>query len=252
MWALEAKPKAFLKVFKQPRKFFQERRAYRDWLPHLDATPNLLGESEPHSALLVSAVPGKNVDDVLLTPEEALTAYRQAGTFLQRLHTLPFTDDNPVPLLEDYRQRAKTWLARADGLLEPDLIAWVTARAAEAAELLEEMNPTRVPCHRDYTARNWLVDVTDGLKLSVIDFEHSRPDFWLFDVEKLVTEVGGTELEAAFWGGYGTSLTDAETRVLEMYSALNALSTVVWAREHGDEAFEADGRNRLHSLRNGH
>ena len=212
--------------------------------------PNLPGESETHSALLVSAVPGKNVDDVLLTPEETLTTYRQVGTFLQRLHTLPFEGDNPVLLLEDYRQRAKTWLARADGLLEPDLIAWVTERAAEAADLLEQMNPVRVPCHRDYTARNWLVDVTDGLKLSVVDFEHSRPDFWLFDVEKFVTEVGGTRLEAVFWSGYGKSPTDAEGRVLERYSALNALSTVVWAREHGDEAFEADGRKRLSRLRN--
>ena len=94
--------------------------------------------------------------------------------------------------------------------------------------------------------------MTDGVKLSVIDFEHSRPDFWPFDVEKLLTEVGGTGLEAAFWQGYGTSLTDAETRVLERYSALNALSTVVWAREHGDEAFEADGRRRLAELHNGH
>ena len=91
--------------------------------------------------------------------------------------------------------------------------------------------------------------MTDGLKFQVIDFEHSRPDFWLFDVEKLVTEVGGTGLEAAFWQGYGALLTDAETRVLERYSALNALSTVVWAREHGDEAFEADGRRRLSDLR---
>ena len=230
----------------------QERRAYRDWLWHLDATPNLLGESETHSALLASAVPGKNVDDVLPTSEETLTTYRQVGTFLQRFHTLPFEDDNPVPLLEDYRHRAKTWLARADGLLEPDLIAWVASRAAEAADLLEQMNPVRVPCHRDYTARNWLVEVTNGVKLSVVDFEHSSPNFWLFDVEKLVMEVGGTGLEAAFWQGYGTSLKDAETRVLERYSALNALSTVVWAREHGDEAFEADGRRRLAELHNGH
>ena len=251
VWALGAEPKAFLKVFRQPRKFVQERRAYLEWLPQLDATPNLLGESEALSARLVAAVPGGKEDDLPLTPAETLETYRQAGAFLRSLHTLPFTDADPVPLLEDYWHRAKTWLARADGLLEPDLIAWVGERAAEAANLLGDMNPTRVPCHRDYTSRNWLVDRANGLKLSVIDFEHSRPDFWLFDVEKLLTEVGGTELEAAFWQGYGTVLTDAQTRVLELYSALNALSTVVWAREHGDAAFEADGRRRLRDLRRG-
>lgn len=252
MWALGDEPTVYLKVFRQPRKFLQERRAYLGWSPQLDEVPNLMGESELHLALLVSVVPGQNVDDVLLTSDELLETYRQAGAFLRKLHTLPFTDDNPVPLLEDYRQRADMWLARAEGLLEPELIAWVSKQAAEAANLLGDMNPVRVPCHRDYTARNWLVEVTDGLKLSVIDLEHSRPDFWLFDVEKLVTEVGGTGLEAAFWSGYGTSPTGAERRVLERYSALNALSTVVWAREHGDEAFEADGRRRLEKLYKGH
>ena len=39
VWALEARPKSFLKVFRQPRKFLQERRAYREWLPQLDACP---------------------------------------------------------------------------------------------------------------------------------------------------------------------------------------------------------------------
>ena len=249
VWALGAEPTAFFKVFKQPRKFVQERRAYREWLPHLDATPNLLGESETHSALLVSAVPGKNVDDVFLTSEETLTTYRQAGTFLQRLHTLPFEDDNLVPLLEDYRRRAKTWLARAEGLLEPDLIAWVTERAAEAAELLEEMNPARVPCHRDYTARNWLVDVTDGLNLSVVDFEHSRPDFWLFDTERIYAKIGGTPLESAFWQGYGHALSDIEKRLLETHGSLIALSTSLWAIEHGDKAYEVENRARLNELR---
>ena len=251
VWALGDEPVGFLKVFKQPRKFVQERRAYREWLPQLDATPNLLGESASLSALLVSAVPGQNVDDVLLTSGEKLETYRQAGVFLRSLHTLPFTDDNPVPLLEDYRQRAKTWLARADGLLEPDLIAWVTERAAEAADLLGELNPVRVPCHRDYTARNWLVDLADGVKLSVVDFEHSRPDFWLFDTERLYTKIGGTPPESAFWQGYGHALSDVEKRLLETYGSLVALSTSVWAIEHGDKAYELENRARLNELRNG-
>lgn len=236
-------------MFRQPCKFAQERRAYLEWLPQLDATPDLIGESEALSALLVSAVPGRNVDDLSLTHAETLETYRQAGAFLRSLHTLPFTDDDPAPLLGDYRQRAETWTARAAGLVEPDLTAWVAGCAAETADLLAELSPVRVPCHRDYTARNWLVDVTDGVKLSVIDFEHSRPDFWLFDVEKLLTEVGETGLEVAFWEGYGRTPTDAETRVLGLHSALNALSTVVWAREHGDAAFEAEGRKRLGELR---
>ena len=252
VWALGDPPEAFLKVFRQPRKFVQERRAYLEWLPTLDGTPTLMGESEALSALLVSAVPGRNIDDLSLTPADLLEAYRQAGVFLHSLHTLSFTDDDPLPLNEAFAARAKTWLARADGLVDAETVAWVEGRAAEAADLLRDMTPARVPCHRDYTARNWLVDRADGVKLLVIDFEHSRPDFWLFDSEKLVSEVGGTGLEAAFWRGYGGVPTDAERRVLRLYSILNALSTVVWARAHGDGAFEADGRRRLSELRRRH
>lgn len=192
------------------------------------------------------------MDDLPLTPADLLEAYRQAGVFLQTLHTLPFDADDPLPLAEAFEARAKTWLARAADLIDAELVARVEERAAETADLLGALGPARVPCHRDYTARNWLVDGADGVKLSVIDFEHSRLDFWLFDAEKLVTEVGGTGLEAAFWKGYGTFPTDAERRVLELYSALNALSTVVWAREHGDAAFEAEGRKRLGGLRGGY
>jgi len=262
VWHLEGRASAYLKAFRQPRKFVQERRAYRDWLSRLApvsesrsaVTPALLAESTALRALLLSALPGSLAVHALLTPRQSLEVYRQAGAFLRALHALPFGDDDPLPLGEAYRQRAKAWLARAEGLVADPLVAWARGRAGEAAGLLDALGAARVPCHRDFTARNWLV-TTEGtgegaaVRLAVIDFEHARPDFWLFDTEKLCAGVMATPLEAAFWRGYGRTPTGTERRVSEAHGALAALSTVVWAREHGDAAFEAQGRAQLGRLR---
>lgn len=255
VWCLErvgGRPPAFVKVFRQPQKFAQERRAYREWLPQLPSgrVSTLLAESGALRALLLSALPGALLKRTPLPPLQTQDAYRQAGAFLGALHRLPFDDHDPLPLGEAARRRARAWLARAEGIVAPDLCAWVGERAAEMAEVLEGLGAARVPCHRDYTPRNWLVAVSGaGVELSVIDFEHARPDFWLADLEKLYASGWDAALEAAFWEGYGRTPTGLERELLARRAALAALATVVWAREHGDAAFEAEGRAQLEGLR---
>lgn len=258
VWAVQGERRAFLKVFRQPRKFVQERHAYQVWLPQLASaevrTPLLLGESETLRALLVSALPGELMERApltpSLTPSLSLEAYRQAGAFLRALHTLPFKDDDPFSLAEATRHRARAWLRRAEGTVKQDLIAWVGEQAAEVADTLTKLGTVRVPCHRDYTPRNWLVEISGKrIRLSVIDFEHSRPDCRLFDTERLAASGWSEASERAFWAGYGRTLTKAERRLLEHHAALTALSTVVWAREHHDTKFEAQGWAQLTRLR---
>lgn len=258
VWRLErvgGRQPAFVKVFRQPQKFAQERRAYREWLPQLPSgrTPTLLAESGPLRALLLSALPGALSERVPLTPPRLLEVYRQAGAFLGALHRLPFRDHDPLPLGEAARRRARAWLARAEGIVAPDLCTWVGERAAEVAEVFEGLGAARVPCHRDYTPRNWLVAVSGAdlseVELSVLDFEHARPDFWLADLEKLYASGWDAALEAAFWEGYGRPPTDLERALLARRAALAALATIVWAREHRDAAFEAQGRAQLSGLR---
>lgn len=248
---------AFIKVLRQPQKFAQERRAYRDWAPQLTSAPGpalvptLLAESGALRALLLSALPGVLLERASLKAAQSLEAYRQAGAFLGALHRLPFRDDDPLPLGEATRRRARAWLARAEGLVQPELRAWVEGRAVAVAETLEQLGAARVPCHRDFAPRNWLVTTEKGegaVRLAVIDFEHSRPDFWLADLEKLCASGWDADSEAAFWTGYGRTLTAAEWTLLEQRSALAALATVVWACEHGDAAFEAQGRAQLSGL----
>ena len=188
---------------------------------------------EPGQPLLNLKVPLKVEQDV----------HRLAGAFLRELHDLPFTDDDPLPLSDAFSMRLDAWSLRAAGLLPRTIISNAVSAAREVLPQLTHM--TRVPCHRDFTPRNWLTDEAGGL--TVIDFEHSRPDLHLIDFERLYTGLWRSrpDLQEAFESGYGTEL-DAEQRwLLNGLAALGGLSTVAWAREHGDARFEAHGRDVL-------
>ena len=168
---------------------------------------------------------------------------------MRALHTLSFEDDDPLGLPEAYAQRGSAWLGRAAGLLEPRLVAWVGEQVEGAVVLLAQLRAVRVPCHRDYSPRNWLVNLSGGkVQLSVIDFEHARPDYWLVDVERLYADGWESSLESAFWQGYGRAPSEVERALLGQRLALSALTTVVWAKEHHDADFELQGRKQLTAL----
>ena len=171
--------------------------------------------------------------------------YRKAGKFLARLHALPH-EDTDVPLDEAFHARLSAWSRRAEGVVETADIEWVARRVLEGLPALRGLQ--RVPCHRDYHARNW---VLDGNDFHVIDFEHSRPDLFLMDVHKMWSQQWRTDrpiLEDAFWDGYGRSLTEDEQQLLERFSALAALCTIAWSREHGDREFENHGQQMIRWL----
>ena len=240
----------YLKQHRQIRKFRQEHHAYTAWVPALPSvTPILVGAhlAAPH-ALLITAVPGTLAENTLLSPAHELELHRQAGRFLRALHDLPHEDIDPVSLVDAFAQRMAAWLPRVRGLVEEGDIDWVISRMQEILPLLGSYS--RVPCHRDYTPRNWLVHQAE-LQLYVIDFEHARPDLALLDMERLWagTWPGRPDLKAAFFDGYGRNLTSDEEALLERCAALGALTTIGWAHEHGDVPFEQYGRDLLARLR---
>jgi hypothetical protein len=240
--------RAFLKQHRQPRKFVQERHAYNTWVPQLPPlTPTLLDVSESY-ALLLSAVPGVIAERASLTPQQERELHRQAGMFLKKFHDLPFEDTDPVPLTVALRMRTESWSARAKGVVEDDVLTWVREQTAEIT--LPE-GAVRVPCHRDYTPRNWLVDIQGTPQLYVIDFEHAGPQFWLLDLRRLWAEIwpARSDLKVAFLEGYGRPITDEDEQLMRRLAAHSALSTIVWAREHHDRAFEAHGWQALERLR---
>jgi Ser/Thr protein kinase RdoA (MazF antagonist) len=252
VWRLEgARGAAYLKQHRHGRKFAQELHAYLHWTPRLPgATPELLAyRSSSPRALLLSEVPGEVAEGFSLGPQES-ELYRQAGRFLRKWHGIPHLDDDPVPLPEALRQRAVAWEARAKGIVPPDVCAWVRSRYGEVLAALASLDIKRVPCHRDFTARNWLVDRGEELRVYVIDFEHARADWWLVDVERLYSGVFNRrpDLAEAFWDGYGRLLDDAERELLDGIAAQAALTTIVWAKEHADASFERYGWNTLRRL----
>jgi thiamine kinase-like enzyme len=104
--------------------------------------------------------------------------------------------------------------------------------------------PTQVPCHHDYTPRNWLVH--QGA-LQVIDFEWSGLDARVADFARLHLGVWATrpDLREAFLGGYGQELSLAEHETLRGCAALTAVWLLVRAHETRQLSFEDASRRAL-------
>jgi Ser/Thr protein kinase RdoA (MazF antagonist) len=249
VWELETEQgRAFLKNHRQKEKFEQELRAYLGFVPRaLKITPSLLAYDEAQQVMLFSAVPGELVDDLLeqQRPLNLLEVYTQAGQFLRSYHDVPF-EDTAIPRLEDaFWQRSESWLKRAEPHVDAKDIDWVRGQVKEMLPALKTLK--RVPCHRDYTGRNWLWHD----KLYVIDFEHSRPDVWLFDLERLWSEVWPEkpELKEAFMAGYGKRFTADDESLSRGNAALTAVTRIVWSLEHDDQDYAEMGRQILEHLK---
>ncbi|MFN2321659.1 MAG: phosphotransferase [Trueperaceae bacterium] len=236
---------AYLKRHAQARKHRQERSALERWAVALPGTPRLLATTdEPAPALLLSAVPGALVEGLALDRDDELAVHHAAGSWLARLHALPFEDDDPVPLHAALEARLASWTARAKGAVAPETASWVAERLATA----EGLAGSRVPCHRDFGPRNWLWDRAAGLGL--IDFEHARPDVRWADVLRLIDGpwLGRADLEEAFWAGYGRRPRPIDRDAVDALRALHAIGTVAWGTDHDDAAFADGGRVVLRRL----
>lgn len=254
--------RAMLKHHAHQRKFEQEYRAYLEWGPAMgDAMPRLLSarESAPRG-LLLQCLPGgpagRGAGDTALAVRaeepEAVVARRQreihrsAGAWLARLHALPFRDDDAWTLGEALAARAQAWLERGKPYLPARTLEAIRAGVEAALPILAGYR--RVPCHRDFTPRNWLVH--DAGFLAVIDFEHARPDLELVDVLRLWSGCWQErpDLREAFEDGYGRRFDEEEETLMARLAALDGVATVGWAEEHDDARFAEEGRALLRRL----
>lgn len=236
----------YLKGFAENRKFRQELRFYQHWRTAVSGmTPELLGHDASCRAVLLSEVPGQPLEQSAQTP----LIYRQAGKFLRALHQFP-QEDGDIPLREAYEKRLTAWCRRAQGKLPEEDVRWLSAGMERTLPLLSH-SMRRVPCHRDFRPRNWLVG---GGQLKVIDFEHSRPDLALSDFEHLYLEhwTERADFAGAFWEGYGRELSREEEEILIGCCCLNVLATLSWATEHADREFHQRGRRMLARLKKLH
>jgi len=239
-----AKASFYLKSHSLIGKYQQEKRAYQDWAGTLKNTPDLLAFNDENMLLLMTAVAGELVELNDFGHRELQEIYYHSGKLLKDLHSIKIIDSDKLTIRQAYKKRLKAWLPRAKPMVAQQDIDWVEARVLEIIPELAKFS--RVPCHRDYTARNWLYD---GKSLSLIDFEHSRPDFFLTDLERLwgLVFTKDTDLKESFFAGYG-KLSDDDIEILKRSTAFWALNTISWANEHNDRLFEQRGREVLQRL----
>jgi Ser/Thr protein kinase RdoA (MazF antagonist) len=233
---------AIVKAHAEDGRHEIEVAAYEQWVPAIaDRAPRLLAVDRPSRVVVLSRLDADAPGDDL-----GLDTYRDAGALLRRFHEAgaPTVDEEwAAGRLENLRQ----WIDRLPaGLLEDDDVTWVET---EAAVLRDLPPPACVPCHGDWQPRNWRVD--DAGRVHTFDFERARRDWWIHDIQRMWWRewIDRPDRREAFLSGYGRQLDDVDVAGLRARSAIGHLVQVVWATEHGDEAFAADGRANLARMR---
>lgn len=243
-WVKAPSGEAMLKQYAEHRKLDQERRAYREWTGCLGGSvARWIDDSDPLELGLLTRL------ETHVSPSfPRIELHRRAGALLARFHQQPFEDSDAMDLGEAIARRTAQWRERAKEILSAHDLAWADTRLGD---LRDFASFRRVPCHRDYTSRNWLV-LTSG-DVAVIDFEHTRPDLSLWDFAKLWSGEWrrAPELEQAFFEGYGAPLTGDEQELMGRIAVISALGTLVWATEHRDEPFLRQGWDDWSRLRAG-
>jgi Ser/Thr protein kinase RdoA (MazF antagonist) len=230
----------FAKRHRKAERHARELAAYQHWVPALGSrAPSLCAHDTDLRTLLLSSVPGAPGTEDTMAPE----LQHQAGQLLRALHDA--APEQPWPDFAAERLAAFDVTAtRAAGLVDARSLDFARAQVSALAGLPAQV---KVPCHLDYGPRNWIV--VDGV-LHVIDFEFAKQHCWLQDLGRLFYQPWQEhpDARAAFLTGYGRALTDDDVAVLLALGAASAVSTIGWARAHGDGRFEASGRRSLADL----
>lgn len=223
--------------------------AYRQWVPALRANaPRLRAVNDSLATIILTAVPGKPAPwpgtDAQALSETAraaeLALHRQAGRLLFRFHQA-----QPPVRWESF---GATKLAEFDALAPPATALLGKRELALARAEVEALTalpcPDRVPCHRDYTPRNWVV--SDGVP-HVVDFELARLDAALADLSRLHLGIWRTrpDLQEAFLTGYGRQLSSTDQAILRGCAVLTATWLLVKAHEIRQRSLEDTTRAAL-------
>lgn len=253
----------YLKLHRQMSSWEREVHGYERWAPAFGAfAPRLLAvhEEEP-LALLVSALPGKVMDDVQLSARQEESAWHAAGRALAGLHGLargecfgPCRRDgsctgtatgDAVEYVAAELERETDRGVRAGTLSERELAIVRAVQGLVPAFAAERP----IPCHRDYGPANWLV-ARDGAWAGVIDFEFAYWDVRVADFSRYPNWewIERPELLEAFFQGYGRSLTPREEQQCLVARAQYALGAITWGNEHSYHGFVREGRRALEHI----
>lgn len=246
----------FVKVHQNDRFHQREVTALRTWAPQLGAAaPRLVAADEKLRAVVLTAVPGRLLHGVVLSPQQEKAVFRGIGALARRIHhaspprPAPVGSGPAVGKAERHLAAAGPHLELGDAEFVRDLV-----RQAQALPPLEW-----VQTHGDFQLRNILrtddADTAEGDDgfLGVIDLERSEPGPAVRDLVRMSDAwADRPELFEAFLTGYGRPLTQAEEARLVIDMALDSVSGIAFGVAHGDPELVERGRRTLARLRAEH
>lgn len=215
----------------------REVAAYREWMPALQPWLAPL-RAVLDDAIVLDWIDARPGDDPSLADDVRAWLHAEAGRFRRALSELPFTDADSLSLPDAIAARCERLAERAAPLLPRPLVD-ATLAGIDPASFA---GIRRVPCHRDFAPRNWLL-VEHPRRLVVLDFAAARPDPWLADLVELWAGAWHRHPDTrnAFFTGFGRNLDEAERDQLRQLTLLHGLTTAVWGREHHAPDFIAHG-----------
>ena len=237
----------YFKEFSEHGRFECERFALRRWISKMRLAPTIVADRDtPRLQLLLTACPGQLVSSFDTNAPELPDIFRCAGLFLRSLHRIECEDCDSLSL-------SSALVRRFDGAArwaeQNNLYPKSQARAASLLRSFDSNALRRVPCHRDFSPRNWLF-VRDTGQFSCIDFEHAGPDLPAWDLLRLDTDPlwERAELRNAFFSGYPELRSAFESRSFAALQWIAAMTTLRWAARHHDHQFSEKAHERLQKL----
>jgi len=241
----------YLKRHEFHHHYVAEVRALKRWVAQLPLgswwkAPKVVADSDELGAAILTELPGEVIEDSP-PPDDLEGAYRNAGRLARALHDADI-DLSDEPRVHDYSSEVvERYVVPSRPYLDADTYQWAMSISArlDAWEGL-----SIVPMHGDYSPRNWIARRGEPT-LGVIDWERSRPGFWVEDVQRMLHDhwLKAPSLREAFFEGYGRTPTDLEWRQAYQVSLITAVGGVSWSSTHGDEQFETHNRAVIERLK---
>lgn len=229
----------FIKRHRDRESYSTEVFAYRRWVPALgDRAPVLHAHNDSLCTIVVSALRASGRQDW-----QDDDVRRDAGVALRVLHDAESFGpwENIAAAKQDELER---WTRAGVGLLSHAEIDIAKQCIAALASLPA---PERVPCHHDYTPRNWIVD--NG-RVQVIDFEETQPDAWMSDIGRM--SIGfwpdKPHFTDAVLDGYGRHLSAHDEATAISLFAVTAVKFIVLGTELRKRDLVERTRHVLHRL----
>lgn len=223
-----------------PIAFAAELRAYREWVPTFaDQAPALISHDEATRTLILSWLPGA-VSGTRQHPQ-----HRDAGRLLARIHSAPVSGPEAA-LGERMHRRLDAALQRAPvGLIKESDHQFATRSIVELDRSHADM--PQVPCHGDFGPHNWL---RHAEKVTAIDFGAAAvaPVVWDFARLFLGPWWERPAIAAAFFEGYGRTLTGEEQEAVRLLTPVFAISLLTHAVLSDDRQLARRARRRLDLL----